>query len=125
MAHVRTIASATELPVSADLENGFGDDLVTVAETIRLAADRTAYTHGYLPPATTFVYYIKACNPVGCSAWSNRLLATTSRSTSRMLSTPACARNMICASCREPATGPGGRNACWARWSLWNSAWKR
>jgi 2-methylisocitrate lyase-like PEP mutase family enzyme len=36
--HVRTIASATELPVSADLENGFGDDPQTVAETIRMAA---------------------------------------------------------------------------------------
>ena len=36
--HVATIASATELPVSADLENGFGDDPKTAAETIRLAA---------------------------------------------------------------------------------------
>ena len=31
MAHVREIASATDLPVSADLENGFGDDPETVA----------------------------------------------------------------------------------------------
>jgi 2-methylisocitrate lyase-like PEP mutase family enzyme len=38
MAHVSTIASATNLPVSGDLENGFGDDPETVAETIRLAA---------------------------------------------------------------------------------------
>ena len=38
MAHVAEIVSATELPVSADLENGFGDDSNTVAETIRLAA---------------------------------------------------------------------------------------
>jgi 2-methylisocitrate lyase-like PEP mutase family enzyme len=38
MAHVAEIASATELPVSADLENGFGDSAETVAETIRLAA---------------------------------------------------------------------------------------
>jgi len=37
MAHVETIVSATDLPVSADLENGFGDDPETVAETIRLA----------------------------------------------------------------------------------------
>jgi 2-methylisocitrate lyase-like PEP mutase family enzyme len=36
--HVAAIASATDLPVSADLENGFGDDPETVAETIRLAA---------------------------------------------------------------------------------------
>jgi 2-methylisocitrate lyase-like PEP mutase family enzyme len=35
--HVRAIVSATDLPVSADLENGFGDDPDTVAETFRLA----------------------------------------------------------------------------------------
>lgn len=38
IAHVAAIASATDLPVSADLENGFGDDPETVAQTIRLAA---------------------------------------------------------------------------------------
>ena len=38
MAHVREIAAATDLPVSADLENGFGDDPETVAETIKLGA---------------------------------------------------------------------------------------
>lgn len=38
IAHVREMASATDLPVSADLENGFGDDPETVAETIRLGA---------------------------------------------------------------------------------------
>ena len=38
MAHASAIASATNLPVSADLENGFGDDPEIVAETIRLAA---------------------------------------------------------------------------------------
>lgn len=38
MKHVSEIASATDLPVSADLENGFGDAPETVAETIRLAA---------------------------------------------------------------------------------------
>src|SRR3990172_8603083 len=38
MAHVGAIASAPDLPVSADLENGFGDDPETVAEAIRLAA---------------------------------------------------------------------------------------
>ncbi|MBT0963702.1 isocitrate lyase/PEP mutase family protein [Denitromonas iodatirespirans] len=37
MAHVRTLVAATELPVSADLENGFGDDPATVAETLRQA----------------------------------------------------------------------------------------
>lgn len=38
LAHVRDIVPATDLPVSADLENGFGDEPETVAETIRLAA---------------------------------------------------------------------------------------
>jgi 2-methylisocitrate lyase-like PEP mutase family enzyme len=38
MAHGCGIASATDLPVSADLENGFGDSPEIVAETIRLAA---------------------------------------------------------------------------------------
>jgi 2-methylisocitrate lyase-like PEP mutase family enzyme len=37
LAHVAAIAAATDLPVSGDLENGFGDDPETVAETIRLA----------------------------------------------------------------------------------------
>ena len=36
--HVAAIASATDLPVSADLENGFGDAPEIAAETIRLAA---------------------------------------------------------------------------------------
>ncbi len=38
IAHSASLAAATELPVSADLENGFGDDPATVAETIRMAA---------------------------------------------------------------------------------------
>lgn len=36
---VRIICAATDLPVSADLERGFGDAPEVVAETIRLAAD--------------------------------------------------------------------------------------
>jgi 2-methylisocitrate lyase-like PEP mutase family enzyme len=36
--HVASLVSATDLPVSADLENGFGDDPAAAAETIRLAA---------------------------------------------------------------------------------------
>ena len=38
LAHSRLIVDATDLPVSADLENGFGDAPEVVAETIRLAA---------------------------------------------------------------------------------------
>jgi 2-methylisocitrate lyase-like PEP mutase family enzyme len=36
--HARAITAATSLPVSADLENGYGDDPQTCAETILLAA---------------------------------------------------------------------------------------
>jgi 2-methylisocitrate lyase-like PEP mutase family enzyme len=39
LAHARSIVDATELPVSADLEKGFGDSPETVAETVRLAAE--------------------------------------------------------------------------------------
>lgn len=35
---VAAIVAATNLPVSADLENGYGDDAATVAETVRRAA---------------------------------------------------------------------------------------
>jgi 2-methylisocitrate lyase-like PEP mutase family enzyme len=42
MAHLAAIVSATGLPVSADLENGFGDTPATVAQTIQLAADAGA-----------------------------------------------------------------------------------
>ncbi len=37
--HARVIVNATNLPVSADLEKGFGDEPETCAETIRLAAE--------------------------------------------------------------------------------------
>ncbi len=38
MAYASAIAASTDLPVSADLENGFGDAPEVVAETIRLAS---------------------------------------------------------------------------------------
>jgi 2-methylisocitrate lyase-like PEP mutase family enzyme len=38
LAHARAIVDATDLPVSADLEKGFGDAPEAAAETIRLAA---------------------------------------------------------------------------------------
>ena len=40
LAHVAEIAGATDLPVSGDLENGFGDAPDFVADTVRLAAAR-------------------------------------------------------------------------------------
>src|ERR671938_866908 len=38
LAHCRAIVEATDLPVAADLEKGFGDAPEDAAETIRLAA---------------------------------------------------------------------------------------
>src|ERR1700681_902758 len=51
LANARTIVDATSLPVSADLENGFGDDPQTCAETIRLAAE-TGLVGGSIEDAT-------------------------------------------------------------------------
>ena len=39
LAHSRLIVDSTDLPVSADLENGFGEAPETVAQTIKLAAE--------------------------------------------------------------------------------------
>ena len=39
LAQARLIVAATDLPVSADLEKGFGDSPEAVAETVRLAAE--------------------------------------------------------------------------------------
>ena len=38
LTHARTIVEATDLPVSADLEKGFGESPEAVAETVRLAS---------------------------------------------------------------------------------------
>ena len=51
IAHIASIASATDLPVSADLENGFGDAPEVAAETIRLAA-ATGVVGGSIEDAT-------------------------------------------------------------------------
>src|SRR3954467_5245018 len=39
LAHSAEIVAATDLPVNADLENGFADDPAAVGETVRLALD--------------------------------------------------------------------------------------
>jgi 2-methylisocitrate lyase-like PEP mutase family enzyme len=39
LVHAADLVAATDLPVSADLENGYGNDPAHVAETVRLAAD--------------------------------------------------------------------------------------
>jgi 2-methylisocitrate lyase-like PEP mutase family enzyme len=51
LAYARAIVAATDLPVSADLENCFGDGPETVAETIRLAAE-TGLVGGSVEDAT-------------------------------------------------------------------------
>jgi len=70
--HVAAIAAATDLPVSADLENGFGDDPRVVAETIRLAEkagvvggsieDSTARASEPIYPVPHAVERIRAAN---------------------------------------------------------------
>lgn len=50
-ANARAIVAATKLPVSADLENGFGDDAETCAQTIALAAE-TGLVGGSIEDAT-------------------------------------------------------------------------
>jgi 2-methylisocitrate lyase-like PEP mutase family enzyme len=51
LANAATIAAATSLPVSADLENGFGDSPEDAAETIRRAA-RVGIVGGSIEDAT-------------------------------------------------------------------------
>src|SRR5260221_1196691 len=51
LAHVGAIVTATDLPVSADLQNGFGHAPEIVAETIRLAA-ATGLSGGAIEDAT-------------------------------------------------------------------------
>jgi 2-methylisocitrate lyase-like PEP mutase family enzyme len=51
MEHLSEIASATDLPVSADLENGFGDTPEVVSETIKMAAG-TGVVGGSIEDAT-------------------------------------------------------------------------
>lgn len=52
LAHCRVIAEASDLPVAADLENCFGDEPKTVAETIRLAGS-TGIVGGSVEDATS------------------------------------------------------------------------
>ncbi|ETZ21998.1 oxaloacetate decarboxylase [Pedobacter sp. V48] len=49
--NVQSIINVTDLPVSADLENGFGDDPLKCAQTIRLAAN-TGLSGGSIEDAT-------------------------------------------------------------------------
>jgi len=51
LSQARAIVLATDLPVSADLENGFGDAPAAVAETLRLAAE-AGFIGGSIEDAT-------------------------------------------------------------------------
>lgn len=52
LANAKAIVDATDLPVAADLENGFGDAPEAAAETIRLAAEEAGLVGGSIEDAT-------------------------------------------------------------------------
>ena len=52
LANAGAIVDATDLPVAADLENGFGDSPEAAAETIRLAGERAGLVGGSIEDAT-------------------------------------------------------------------------
>jgi len=52
IANAKAIVEETDLPVAADLENGFGDAPETVAETIRLAGEVAGLVGGSIEDAT-------------------------------------------------------------------------
>ena len=52
LANARSIVDATDLPVAADLENGFGHSPEAAAETIRLAAETAGLVGGCIEDAT-------------------------------------------------------------------------
>lgn len=52
LANARMIADATDLPVAADLENGFGHSPEETAETIRLAGERAGLVGGSIEDST-------------------------------------------------------------------------
>ena len=59
LAQVRIIVAATDLPVSADLEKGFGDAPSVVAETVQLAAQA-----GLVGNTNQKAYLIYAANQI-------------------------------------------------------------
>jgi 2-methylisocitrate lyase-like PEP mutase family enzyme len=52
IANAKAIVDATDLPVAADLENGFGDSPEDAAETIRLAGDVAGLVGGSIEDST-------------------------------------------------------------------------
>jgi len=87
LGHIATIAAATDLPVSADLENGFGDEPETAGETIKLAA-ATGIVGGSIEDATEReddpIYDLElAADRVRAAAEAARLLPFTFTLTAR------------------------------------------
>lgn len=52
LANARVIVDATDLPVAADLENGFGDSPQDAAETVRLAGETAGLVGGSIEDAS-------------------------------------------------------------------------
>ena len=52
LANAKLVADATDLPVAADLENGFGDSPEAAAATIRLAGEHAGLVGGSIEDAT-------------------------------------------------------------------------
>jgi len=52
LANAKAVADATDLPVAADLENGFGHTAEAAAETIRLAGERAGLVGGSIEDST-------------------------------------------------------------------------
>jgi 2-methylisocitrate lyase-like PEP mutase family enzyme len=61
--HAAVLVGATDLPFSADLENGFGDSPETVAETIRAAARSKTIRVGAMLRCTSSRMPPSACAP--------------------------------------------------------------
>jgi 2-methylisocitrate lyase-like PEP mutase family enzyme len=78
LSHCRALVAATSVPISADLENGFGDDPKTVAETIRLAGE-TGLAGGSIedstgPPVASIYEEAMAVDRIRAAAEAGRRL---------------------------------------------------
>ncbi len=65
---------------SADEDNfvvGYSRTTVSNWVFTNVAADSTSYIISGLTPGTSYYVYVKACNTLGCSNWSNGLTVTT------------------------------------------------
>ncbi len=78
LAHARAIVEATDLPVSADLEKGFGDAPAAAEETVRLAAEAGLVgcsIEDFSRDPTVGIYEIgHATERVSAAVWAARAL---------------------------------------------------